>query len=132
MNDWCFGSRFCTVRLNWAGTSWANEMNFVIRQYRININYYIMEHAYCNTSVFQPVTNQICTWNIGLYIILKSGIVTYCLSRKYYLMSQPLLTFNGPYNIYITIIVYLQKFLLNMFKQEYVIWIHLNSLHMSI
>ena len=28
MNDWCFGPRLCTARLNWPETTWANEMNF--------------------------------------------------------------------------------------------------------
>ena len=28
MNDWCFRPQLCTVRLCWAGRTWANEMNF--------------------------------------------------------------------------------------------------------
>ena len=29
-NEWCFRPRFCTVRLYWARTTWANKINFVM------------------------------------------------------------------------------------------------------
>ena len=45
-NHWCFRPRLCIVRLYWAETTWANEMNF------------LLDHAPGAGSIARPVDKQ--------------------------------------------------------------------------
>ena len=79
--DWCFRPRFCTERLYWAGTTWANEMNFV------------MNHSPGVGSIAQPVdlqsnTTMHCATDAPYISMIYAGWIYIIHWDSHYIMFQ--------------------------------------------